>query len=212
MKFRIALWSALFMLWLGGVVAGLAWLAAYSHRPGDPATSPAEWPSSSRIERDRERPTLLMFVHPRCACSRASVAELAELVARAAVRPRTCVVFLRPKSVADEWGHTELWSTASKIPDAKLFLDEGGDEARRFGARTSGQALLYGADGRLLFAGGLTASRGHPGDNAGRAAILALLDQEPPAVTRTPVFGCELFDSDETSSNHESTECCSDAK
>ena len=41
---------------------------------------------------------------------------------------------------------------------------------QRFGAETSGQTLLYDRDGRLLFSGGTTGSRGHDGDNAGFAS------------------------------------------
>ncbi len=47
--------------------------------------------------------------------------------------------------------------------------------------------------GTLLFSGGITGARGHAGDNAGRAAIVALLNQLNPATTATNVFGCSLF-------------------
>jgi hypothetical protein len=52
--------------------------------------------------------------------------------------------------------------------------------------------LLYDTAGRLLFSGGITAARGHSGDNAGREAIVALLAGAPTDRTQTPVFGCKL--------------------
>jgi hypothetical protein len=44
----------------------------------------------------------------------------------------------------------------------------------------------------LLFAGGITAARGHAGDNAGRSAIETLLAGGRPGYDRTPVFGCPI--------------------
>jgi hypothetical protein len=72
-------------------------------------------------------------------------------------------------------------------------IDEAGREAARFGATTSGHVLLYDRGGRLRFSGGITASRGHVGDNAGRAALLGLLIHGETERERTPVFGCPLF-------------------
>ena len=71
--------------------------------------------------------------------------------------------------------------------------------ARRYGAATSGYAVLYAPDGRLAFAGGITAGRGHEGDNAGEDAILDAINSGPAGgcPTRMPVFGCALFDDDD---------------
>src|SRR5436190_6315 len=81
------------------------------------------------------------------------------------------------------------------IPGVTVRADVDGEAARRFGAATSGQALLYTADGRLLFSGGITESRGHEGDNAGRSAIAALvLGAEPTKLATSPVYGCPLFE------------------
>ena len=186
-------WSALGVLWLAGVVAGLGMLAGYDNGPGVAGASPASWPARSGLTRDAARPTLVMLAHPRCTCTRASVGELAELIARVQQRPRTYVVFIRPGGVPGDWEKTDLWQSASRIPDVTVIRDDEGVEAKRFGAQTSGQTLLYAADGRLLFSGGTTGSRGHPGDNAGRASLVALLNRVGPHRSATPVFGCPLF-------------------
>jgi len=76
-----------------------------------------------------------------------------------------------------------------------VLTDEDGIEARSFGAVTSGQALLYSAQGRLLFSGGITESRGHSGDNAGRSAIESLVMNGSEGLrtpASTPVYGCPL--------------------
>jgi hypothetical protein len=68
--------------------------------------------------------------------------------------------------------------------------------ARRFGASTSGQTLLYNMAGRLVFNGGITIARGHSGSNDGRDAVVALLSGLVPMHTITPVFGCSLVTED----------------
>jgi hypothetical protein len=94
--------------------------------------------------------------------------------------------------VPSGWERTDLWTRAAAIPGVHALSDARGAEAARFGAIASGQTMLYSASGELLFRGGITVSRGHSGDNAGRSAIVALLHQESPVQTATPVFGCSI--------------------
>ena len=187
-----ALWILSGALWLGAVAAGLAALMAYDNRPGIAADAPVEWPADSRLARDPDGPTLVMLAHPRCDCTRASLAELAELLARSPRRPQAYVVFIRPGPVQGGWEQTDLWRRAEAIPGVTVVRDAQGAEARRFGVRTSGQVLLYGAGGRLLYSGGTTGSRGKTGDNAGRAAVLAALAGDG-SQDSSPVFGCSMF-------------------
>jgi hypothetical protein len=167
-------------------------VAAYDNRPGVSARAVANWPEASRLDRVADRPTLVMVVHPRCDCSRASIAALAELMARATVRPRAFVAILKPDGLSEDWDATGIRQAAMRIPGVKVIRDEGGVEARSFGAETSGQTYLYDASGRLLFSGGITAARGHLGESVGRTAILARLDHEPASVSTSSVFGCSL--------------------
>jgi hypothetical protein len=74
-----------------------------------------------------------------------------------------------------------------------VLRDDGGGEARAFGVATSGQTLLYDSRGALVFNGGITGSRGHAGDNAGRAALIALIGRAPTDRSGANVFGCPLF-------------------
>jgi hypothetical protein len=180
-------------VWLIGVTAGLAWLAAYDNGPGVAAHAPVRWPASSHLAHDPARPTLVMIAHPRCVCTRASVGELAELMARAHEPPKAYVVFIKPAGTASTWDDTDLWHSAERIPGVTVVRDDDGLETQRFGAETSGQTLLYDAAGRLIFSGGTTGSRGHPGDNIGRASIIGLLNREEGQRPATSVFGCPLF-------------------
>jgi len=76
----------------------------------------------------------------------------------------------------------------------QVMRDDDGVEAARFGAATSGQVILYDRDGGLLFTGGITASRGHAGDNDGRNAIVSLLGRGRETRHSSPVFGCSLLE------------------
>lgn len=186
------LW-AVAVVWLASVTTGLAWLMKYDNTPGAPANAPRAWPAASALARDANGPTLVMLAHPRCDCTRASIGELAELMARAPRRPRTFVVFIRPGGVADAWAKTGTFDQASRIPGVTVIRDDDGDEAERFGVVTSGQTLLYDRDGRLVYAGGLTGARGKSGTNTGRTTVLELLSGAHPTLATTQVFGCSLF-------------------
>jgi hypothetical protein len=179
--------------WLSAVCIGLGMLWSYEGAPGQAAAAPPEWPGKSRIQRSQDHATLVMLAHPHCPCTRASVGELALIMAHAQGRLSAFVLFLKPDGFAAAWEQTELWQSASKIPGVKVIVDGDGTEARFFHAATSGQTILYDSQGRLLFHGGITSSRGHSGDNPGRSAIVSLVNAEIPERTETIVFGCPLF-------------------
>jgi hypothetical protein len=173
---------------------GLARLWSYDTAPGEAAAAPDAWPETTSIARTPGTSTLVMLLHPQCPCSRASVAELGRLLTRVGDRVETHVVVLAPANQTEHWVRSDLWRAAAVLPGVHMRMDTNGHEARRFGSVTSGQMLLYDADGRLRFSGGITASRGHEGDSAGRSALEALIADVPAARTTTPVFGCGLID------------------
>jgi hypothetical protein len=195
--------GAIGALWLACAASGIGVLWRWDNTPGESARAPREWPAASALARAAERPTLVVLAHPKCTCTRASVAELAEVLARADRRPKTYVLFMKPASFADGWETTDLWRTAATLPDVTVVRDDDGREAQRFGAATSGQTLLYDERGRLVFNGGVTGARAHAGDNLGRRSLVSLLNRgssQPAAPPRgghdtstTGVFGCPLF-------------------
>jgi len=154
---------------------------------------PTKWPASSTIERLSNRPELLVFVHPQCSCSFATLTELEKLSSRqraGSAVPRITVLFYRPPNT--EWAATPLWNKAQELPGARSMWDYGGREAARFGALTSGYTILYSSAGDLLFHGGVTGSRGHAGDNYGMDDLRASLDSGLRARRPSQVFGCAL--------------------
>lgn len=182
---------------MASVAFGMRVLFAYENAPGRVGALPTAWPAT-QIERTADHPTLVMFAHPHCPCTDASVGELARLMARLEGRVQAYVVFVRPKEAGGTWDDTDLRRNAEAIPGVEVIVDADGAEARRFGAETSGHTLLFGVDGRLLFSGGITASRGHAGENVGESAIVAIATNHTPARTQTRVFGCALIHPVET--------------
>jgi hypothetical protein len=193
-KGRLAALAIVF--WLGGLGLGVKTLWAYKTAPGVAGSPPAAWPAESRI-RPANVPTLVMLVHPKCPCTRASLTELSVLMEKLGGRLSAYVLFLRPDGVPAGWERTDTWQTASNIPGVSLVRDDGGVEAARFGAVTSGQTMLYDPSGRLLFSGGITGVRGHPGDNAGSRRILSLVESGAADRDRSLVFGCSLLNDDD---------------
>ena len=182
--------------WLFAVVGAMTALAHYKAKPGAPAEAPAQWPQGSAVPRVDGVPTLLVVVHPFCPCSRATLTELARLTSRLGPKVSARVLFLKPKGTSDAWERSDLWDKARAIRGVEVLADQGGDESRRFGALTSGQALLYSARGALQFKGGLTISRGHEGDSPGAQRVVALVEGTRADRDEAPVFGCELNEAD----------------
>lgn len=182
------------MAWIAAVSLGLRTLLSYESAPGQVGTVPHDWPSASKIERASDRMTLIMLAHPHCPCTRASINELAQIMAQIQGKVRAHVLFLKPQDSDSSWDDTDLRRSAAAIPGVTVSSDVDGTEARLFGAETSGHALLFDSAGRRLFSGGITGSRGHSGDNVGESAIVALVNDHAAARTSTLVFGCALLD------------------
>src|SRR4051812_41336948 len=70
------------LLWTAGVATGFWRRADYDNTPGRPADPPNRWPADSAIARTRGRFSLVMFAHPQCPCTRASIGELDAIMAR----------------------------------------------------------------------------------------------------------------------------------
>lgn len=186
-------WVGLGVVWAGAISVGAQKLLRYEGTPGQLAAPGPQWPQDSGLVRSGEQFTLVVFAHPDCPCTRATLAELGIVEARLAGRVKALVEFVKPEATSSEVRSSSLWAEAESIPGASAGFDAGAREAHLFAATTSGQALLYNPQGRLVFTGGITAARGHEGDNDGVAAVIALASGRA-APSRNPVFGCSLLD------------------
>lgn len=190
MSLKTVLVVVLCVAWGLGVVSGFTALAKHGGTAGASAATPARWPADAAVALDAGAPTLLLFAHPQCPCTGATIEELNRVLARCGpVQPT--VLFYGDPALGAAWTDSPLRAAAEAIPGVQVLDDPLGATAELFGARTSGQVLLYAPDGTLLFEGGITPGRGHAGNSAGRSAILKLLQHEK-AGDRSPVYGCSL--------------------
>lgn len=188
--------AAAITFWAVTVLSGVGVYWQYENRPGLAASAPLTWPLESRIPRIEGRPTLIIAAHPQCPCTRATLTELARLMNDDHISVDAFVLFVKPEGANGDWNSGDAWEEANKIPSVTVLHDELGSEAMLFDAHTSGQTLLFSADGKLLFSGGITAGRGRRGVSAGESAISALLKHETPVTDSTNVYGCPLFNDD----------------
>ena len=176
--------------WIGAVGAGTVKLFRYSGTPGAAATAPAGWPAEWTMRPAPAGVTLVVALHPRCTCSRATLGELARLMTRRQNGLQADVIMVSETS--DEARQGELWTIAAAIPGVTIIADPDGALAARLGAQTSGQTYAFDAGGKLLFSGGITPARGHMGENTGSDALGAILMKQQPTQSHSPVFGCAL--------------------
>jgi hypothetical protein len=174
-------------------VGGFLILAQEEFTPVPVVAQGPLFPAGSAIPLSPRQPTLILFVHPLCPCTRASFHELSALLAEVPHKISLVVVFTIPKGLPGTWKQGDLWQSARELSDTQVMEDQDGIESRRFSVNGSGHCLLYAPSGRLLFSGGITASRGHEGENPGRLALVSLITTGHAAVDKTPVFGCSLL-------------------
>jgi hypothetical protein len=177
--------------WLIATVAGMVWFVVYSRTPGDAGTAPATWPGGRAVSRNGGKPTLVLALHPACTCSQATLEQLGQLTAS---HPETFEVVVLFASYDGLPADADVIGPAlARHRDIRRVDDRGAAIASRFGALTSGHALLYDEAGRLRFSGGLTRSRGEAGDSVSLAFLHAWADgTRPPGAATFSVFGCAL--------------------
>jgi hypothetical protein len=182
---ELAIWVIGFG-WLATVLSGFWFWERYDATPGTERPGATASAASNHWQ-------LIVFAHPRCPCTRATLHELAELGAVSQLSVR--VVFVRPPGAPVGWERGDVWESAARIAGVEVRSDPTGAEAQRFGAETSGQAVLVDPGGHVRFRGGLTNGRGRTGASAGRLAVLAWVGgkEGPPT---GPVYGCPLFSPD----------------
>jgi len=187
-----------FALWVGALCWGFTRAYAYMDTPAPTSSAPVVWPPDTTLPLDPQLPTVIMFAHPKCPCTAASLEELNAALVELSAPVNLSVCFLDPASEEAAWTEDRLWVRAGRMPSIQRVHDIDGREARRFGAQSSGFAVVYTPSGMLIFQGGLTMNRGHQGDNPGRERFVRAIaeideggDVAAPRVALT--FGCDIF-------------------
>jgi hypothetical protein len=178
-------------LWLLLTGLGFSLVSSYGSEPGEATTAPDSI-DFALINIDKTPSNkLLMFLHPKCSCSLASVNEMARLMSRIKNKPELYIYFADPFE-NDELINSQLWQLSNNIPNSHVIRDKDSSIAKQLQAETSGSVILYDATGRLLFHGGITASRGHEGSSFGLQALTNLLNEKNNKILSSNVYGCGL--------------------
>ncbi|MFT3694241.1 MAG: hypothetical protein QM831_13935 [Kofleriaceae bacterium] len=105
----------------------------------------------------------------------------------------TVVMFVHPDCPCTRASKAELAKIqASAPPTTKFIVTPVVAEATRFGAKTSGDVVVYDVAGQLQFHGGITATRGHVGPSRGHDLVDDLIHGRVTGSFTAPVFGCAL--------------------
>lgn len=189
------------VLWLFSVMFGMKLMMTHETDAG-PRAQPhttIEPSALSTVQSFHSKPySIVMFAHPHCVCTKASLAELRWLAEQCSERAQIITLFVKPEGAPDDWLDAENCRLAQAIPGATVQTDERATLARTFGAMTSGHVFLINREGAILFSGGITQARGVEGESDGRRAIYTLTtetthDERRANLVETNVFGCLLY-------------------
>jgi len=112
---------------------------------------------------------------------------------RAAPYGTTVVMFVHPRCPCTEASKSELAAIEQTAPPTTRFIvTSDREEARRFGAKTSGDVVVYDMTGTRRFSGGITGYQGHVGHNVGHTMVDMIIHAQTQGSFDMPVFGCEL--------------------
>lgn len=186
-------------LWLAGLLVAIGAMSVYKTTPpAEVQPSIESWPTASRLVRDGTTPTLVMFAHPYCDCTKASLAVLRDLMPRLEGKVHNYILFAQSEG-EPVGARSENRIMAESIPGATIVDDEAALEADRFGATTSGQVMLFDTEGRILFTGGIGPLPHYTGETPMVHSLVAAIESisgggPMGARVQMPnaVFGCSL--------------------
>jgi hypothetical protein len=181
------------------IVLVIAWIVlqiaaglTFDLKPESVQTPPPAWPKDVSLQAG-QLGTIVLFLHPHCPCSRASVVQLDRLRTMASTDHVALHIVFVGNNARES---TALTRAAESLSGVQLHFDSERTLARQFDASVSGETFAFGDGGKLIFHGGLTSARGHEGDSYALTALANWLRAGalPTAsgASEFPTFGCRL--------------------
>ena len=180
-------WALMGVIWTCAFV--FAWATLFDHAYTPAKTPHGTAPTLSIEPSDSYR--IVIFAHPFCPCTRATLNELDESLARLPRNTSVNVIFVSVGLNADA-SESSLVRLAREIRGVTVNFDETGHEAHRFGATVSGEAFAFNPAGQIVYHGGLTPGRGHQGDAMGQERLEQIIRGNSHELCIAPVYGCTL--------------------
>ena len=179
---RLVLSSSLIVVWVVALVVGVDASMRYEATPGASSLPKGE------VEVDKRKEwSCVIVAHPNCPCTKVSLLALRDVAAKSPNIMSVQVVFVgrRPEEASPSM------RIAAQIGCATVKWLDPKVAAERYGARTSGQVLVYRRSGELVFHGGITPGRGVDKPRFAHELFDSIFAGRP-IVDTYPVFGCPL--------------------
>jgi hypothetical protein len=183
----------------------LSWEGLFTHtyQPAPAHGSVMVWPrgvDSISLDRKGENSQkIVVFAHPGCPCTRATLAELEEALTHGPADTAATIVFVTaglPEALVDG---SDTIAQAQQMNRVTVVIDSDANLAAQFGATISGEVFVFDAAGQRTFHGGITTGRGHRGRSSSRDHFEQAIRGQSDAANSTaqpavdcPVFGCTL--------------------
>lgn len=202
-SFRLFGLSALVIFWLLGTAYGFSFLLEHDFQSNDlPKTTAVNWSEvlgdqSELSKQFSQHPlTIVVAVHPKCPCTKATLQELQERTKFANVSVKTMVLAYTPASEKEnpEWTKTPTLDLLQELPGASIVRDIDAGIAIRLRLEVSGAVLVTDQSGKTWLQGGITASRSCRGNCPGSIALEQILAGRLTRPVFSPVFGCRIKD------------------
>lgn len=186
------------ILWLVGISLGSYFMFLHEFTPGRSLPAPQRLPEAlqATIPTEGQKLTLFFAVHPDCPCTRASVEQLDRFLTKFRREARAVALFWTEdgsSSSKSQPTNSRYWERLNRLDTVVTIQDPQGLLAEKLGSLVSGATVAYDSDGKLVFQGGLTATRGHAGPSVGIDALTYIVQGKSiPELCKTPTFGCSL--------------------
>lgn len=191
-SYRRPLCCVLAAAWVGAAALGWSALFRHTYQPAATGEAVSRWPEAATPAPATAEYRIVVFAHPHCPCTRATLHKFDESLTRLPRETFLRFVFatagLSPAAVA---GSSNV-ASARRLPGVDVRFDHSGAETRRFGATVSGEVFVFDHAGRRVFHGGVTSGRGHEGDSAAQQELEGLVRGTARTSYTAPVFGCRL--------------------
>ncbi len=178
-------------IWFLLLLAAFYLITDYSLKSESKNPDIQKWPKESTLSMSQNKYTLITAIHPKCACSFATINELNRLLVTLHSDLSLLFLIYTPTG-EEEWKESPLVKKLQALPSSQLVIDLDGKEAAKFELSVSGECQLFSPEGSLLFSGGITASRAHEGDALGQTMIKTAIVKATTEVNTTPAFGCPI--------------------
>lgn len=201
----------LFVCFPCAICVGTWAIADYSNRPCDRGTPSLtldpnqtsadllavlnEFAQSELRRTDSKK--LLVFYHPHCPCTAASLRNLQRINSSLVSERKIYAFAFHPQDEPVTWIESPTTKLLRGIPNITIIPDREAIACQAFGLSTSGHMLVYDEAQRLIFSGGITPGRGHEGDCQSSFDLRQKINGEKSTLNYWPVYGCSIVESEE---------------